>query len=107
MGRSICRGQPPRQSRVTRVDCDTTEREHIAPGSMRRGGRRLAGVAMAILLVACGPPINVRRVPPRTVTAELSRSALNSNKESLFTDNVLYRWNLQIGRASCRERAAR
>src|SRR5262245_5882105 len=62
---------------------------------MRRSGRRLAGAAMALVVVACGPPINVRRVPPRTVTAELSRSALNSNKESLFTDNVLYRWNLR------------
>src|SRR5262249_61851518 len=28
------------------------------------------------------------------VTADLSRSALNSDRPSLFTENVLYRWNL-------------
>jgi pimeloyl-ACP methyl ester carboxylesterase len=55
---------------------------------------RLAAAVLALLAVACGPPINVRRVPPRTVTAELARSALNSNQESLFSENVLYRWNL-------------
>jgi pimeloyl-ACP methyl ester carboxylesterase len=49
---------------------------------------------LALSAVACGPPITVRRVPPRTVTADLARSALNSNKESLASENVLYRWNL-------------
>src|SRR5262249_23834668 len=55
---------------------------------------RLAIGVLALVAVACGPPINVKRVPPRTVTAELARSALNSKKESLFSENVLYRWNL-------------
>jgi pimeloyl-ACP methyl ester carboxylesterase len=55
---------------------------------------RFAVAVLALLVVACGPPITVRRVPPRTVTTELGRSALNSNKESLFSENVLYRWNL-------------
>jgi pimeloyl-ACP methyl ester carboxylesterase len=58
-------------------------------------GRIRFAVAVLLLLAAsCGPPINVRRVPPRTVSADLARSALNSNKESLFSENVLYRWNL-------------
>ena len=55
---------------------------------------RFAVASLLLLAAACGPPINVRRVPPRTVSAELARSALNSNKESLFSENVLYRWNL-------------
>jgi pimeloyl-ACP methyl ester carboxylesterase len=55
---------------------------------------RLAVGVLALVVVACGPPITVKRAPPRTVTAELARSALNSNKESLFSENVLYRWNL-------------
>lgn len=49
---------------------------------------------MALLGIACGPPVNVRRVPPRTVTADLARSALNSTRPSLFSENVLYRWSL-------------
>ena len=58
-------------------------------------GRIRFAVAVLLLLAAsCGPPINVRRVPPRTVTADLARSALNSDKESLSSENVLYRWNL-------------
>src|SRR5262245_21811619 len=68
------------------------------PGKRDRvvSARKLAGAGLALLLVvACGPPVNVRRVSPRTVTTELSRSALNSNDESLFSDNVLYRWNLR------------
>jgi pimeloyl-ACP methyl ester carboxylesterase len=55
---------------------------------------RLAVGVLVLVAVACGPPITVKRAPPRTVTAELARSALNSNKESLFSENVLYRWNL-------------
>jgi len=49
---------------------------------------------MALVTVACGPPISVRRVPARQVTAELARSALNSDRPSLFSKNVLYRWDL-------------
>jgi hypothetical protein len=48
----------------------------------------------ALLLVACGPPVGVSRVSPRTVTNELARSALNSSTPSLFSQNVLHRWNL-------------
>ena len=51
-------------------------------------------VGAALLLVACGPPVSVSRVSPRTVTNELTRSALNSNTPSLFSQNVLHRWNL-------------
>jgi len=55
---------------------------------------RLLALGALALAVACGPPINVRRVSPQKVTAELARSALNSDRPSLFTENVLYRWNL-------------
>jgi len=48
----------------------------------------------ALLLAACGPPVSVSRVSPRTVTQELTQSALNSNTPSLFSRNVLHRWNL-------------
>src|SRR5262245_4247902 len=50
--------------------------------------------ALVLAVVACGPPIHVRRVSPQRVTADLARSALNSDRPSLFTENVLYRWNL-------------
>lgn len=63
----------------------------------RRCGRptRRAAVALIVLLaLGCAPPISVRRVAPRQVTAELARSALNSNRPSLFSENVLYRWGL-------------
>jgi len=56
--------------------------------------RPLALGALALVAVACGPPIHVRRVSPQKVTAELARSALNSDRPSLFTENTLYRWNL-------------
>jgi len=49
---------------------------------------------MALMTVACGPPISVRRVPARQVIAELARSALNSDRPSLFSKKVLYRWAL-------------
>ena len=60
------------------------------PRLMRAG--LVAGAAL--LLVACGPPVGVSRVSPRTVTNELTRSALNSSTPSLFSQNVLHRWNL-------------
>ena len=50
--------------------------------------------ALVLVAVACGPPIQVRRVDPQRVTADLTRSALNSNRPSHFTENVLYRWDL-------------
>jgi pimeloyl-ACP methyl ester carboxylesterase len=48
----------------------------------------------AFLLAACGPPVSVSRVSPRTVTEELTHSALNSDTPSFFSQNVLHRWNL-------------
>jgi pimeloyl-ACP methyl ester carboxylesterase len=48
----------------------------------------------AVLLAACGPPVSVNRVSPRTVTAELTQSALNSSAPSFFSQNALHRWNL-------------
>ena len=56
--------------------------------------RLLGFAALAIAAVACGPPIQVRRASPEKVTADLERSALNSKRPSLFTENVLYRWDL-------------
>jgi pimeloyl-ACP methyl ester carboxylesterase len=38
--------------------------------------------------------VGVSRVSPRAVTQELTRSALNSTTPSLFSQNVLHRWNL-------------
>lgn len=56
---------------------------------------RCTAAALIVLLTAgCGPPISVRRVAPRQVSAELARSALNSSRPSLFSENVLYRWGL-------------
>ncbi|MFN8640350.1 MAG: hypothetical protein U0802_01295 [Candidatus Binatia bacterium] len=62
----------------------------------RRAGRGgiVIAIAAVLLLSACGPPITVRRVPAREVTADLARSALNSNRPSLFSENALYRWGL-------------
>jgi len=65
--------------------------------SLDRSGRPLRATlaaGAAIVLVACGPPVGVSRVSPRTVTRELTRSALNSRTPSLFSQNVLHRWNL-------------
>ena len=68
----------------------------LAPLSACR--RIRVGVAVAVLagalVTGCGPPISVRRVPAQQVSAELARSALNSNRPSLFSENVLYRWGL-------------
>jgi pimeloyl-ACP methyl ester carboxylesterase len=57
--------------------------------------RSLVLAVLALAAASCGPPINVRRVAPERVTAELARSVLNSRRPSLFTENVLYRWNLE------------
>jgi hypothetical protein len=59
-----------------------------------RAGRLGCILLLAAVTVACGPPVDVRRVDPRTVTRDLERSALNSDQPSLFSDNVLYRWGL-------------
>ena len=56
---------------------------------------RLLALAAVTLAVACGPSIHVRRASPQKVTADLERSALNSSRPSLFTENVLYRWDLE------------
>jgi pimeloyl-ACP methyl ester carboxylesterase len=50
--------------------------------------------ALALVILACAPPVTVRRVPAREVTAELARSALNSGQPSIFSENVLYRFDL-------------
>ncbi len=56
--------------------------------------RAVFAAGAALLLVACGPPVGVSRVSPRAVSGELTRSALNSNTPSLYSQNVLHRWNL-------------
>jgi len=55
---------------------------------------RLIVFAVVALAVACGPPIHVHPANPRAVTADLARSALNSSRPSIFTEEVLYRWDL-------------
>jgi pimeloyl-ACP methyl ester carboxylesterase len=59
--------------------------------------RLMRGVlaATVLVLVGCGPPVGVTRVSPRTVTRELTESALNSETPSPFSQNVLHRWNLR------------
>ena len=52
-------------------------------------------VATSLLVAACGPPIDVKRVSPRRAAEALTRSALDSDERSLFTENLLYRWNLR------------
>jgi len=56
--------------------------------------RALVAAGAALLLTGCGPPVGVSRVSPRVVSSELTRSALNSSTPSLFSQNVLHRWNL-------------
>ena len=56
--------------------------------------RAVFAVGAALLLAACAAPVGVSRVSPRTVTHELTRSALNSATPSAFSQNVLHRWNL-------------
>ena len=72
------------------------DHDRVVVDRARLGGwPRICAVAfLALLVVACGPPVTVRRVPARQVTAELGRSALNSDRPSLFSENVLYRWSL-------------
>ena len=60
-------------------------------GSVRRV---LVAACTAVLLASCGPPVGVSRVSPRTVSQELTRSALNSSTPSFFSENVLHRVNL-------------
>lgn len=71
-------------------------RRTTIPARRPRAARAAAcGVLLLTLgLVACGPPITVRRVPARQVSAELARSALNSDSPSIFSENVLNRWGL-------------
>jgi len=64
----------------------------------RTVGRTLHAVLAAgatLLLVACGPPVGVSRVSPRDVSRDLTRSALNSDTPSEFSQNVLHRWDLR------------
>lgn len=56
--------------------------------------RRVFVACAALLLGACRPPVGVSRVSPRIVTSELTQSALNSGRPSLFSENVLHRRNL-------------
>lgn len=59
-------------------------------------GRRAAAASVGImfLIAACGPPVDVKRVSARRAAEELTRSALDSDRPSLFSENLLYRWNL-------------
>jgi len=45
-------------------------------------------------LAGCRPPIGVTRVSPRTVSRDLTQSALNSDQPSEFSRNVLHRFGL-------------
>src|SRR4030095_1691421 len=72
---------------------------HLAPLTRERADgprmvRLMRGVlaATVLVLVGCGPPVGVTRVSPRTVTRELTESALNSETASPFSQNVLRRW---------------
>jgi pimeloyl-ACP methyl ester carboxylesterase len=56
--------------------------------------RRVVAGLVLLGVASCGPPITVSRVSPRTVTADLTRSALNGSEPSVPTQNTLYRWNL-------------
>ena len=69
-----------------------------APRGGARGATHLTQlilIAAALGAVACGPPVNVKRVSPRKAAEELTRSALNSDRPSIFSENVLYRWGLR------------
>ena len=56
--------------------------------------RAAGALALGLLVAGCAPPVGVRRVSPRSVSADLTRSALNSSQPSLFSQNVLERRNL-------------
>lgn len=72
-----------------------TSRAAMAARRRRSRVARVSAVLFLTLgLAACGPPITVRRVPARQVSAELARSALNSDSPSIFSENVLNRWGL-------------
>src|SRR5262245_9264636 len=60
-----------------------------------RTPRDLLAARATLLLVACGPPVGVSRVSPREVSRDLTRSALNSDTPSEFSQNVLHRWDLR------------
>ena len=77
------------------MPADRVSRGRVGAGRGRRAGRAWCCILLLTLgVTACGPPITVRRVPARQVSAELARSALNSDSPSLFSENVLYRWGL-------------
>jgi pimeloyl-ACP methyl ester carboxylesterase len=61
---------------------------------MNEPRRAVFAAGAVLLLVACAPPVGVSRVSPRAVTNELTRSILTSTTPSLFSQNVLHRWNL-------------
>ncbi len=54
----------------------------------------MLALGAVLVLTACSTPVGVTRVYPRTVSQELTQSALNSRTPSLFSQNVLHRWNL-------------
>jgi hypothetical protein len=56
--------------------------------------RAVVAACLLLLLAGCRPPVGVSRVSPRTVSRELTQSALNSEQPSEFSRNVLHRWNL-------------
>ena len=49
---------------------------------------------LALLLTACGAPVTVERVDPRSVHRELTANVLTVGEESGASRNVLYRWDL-------------
>jgi pimeloyl-ACP methyl ester carboxylesterase len=51
-------------------------------------------VAWGMLITACGVPIGVKRVDPRTAHRTLTSNVLSSGKLSRFTQNVLYQRDL-------------
>jgi pimeloyl-ACP methyl ester carboxylesterase len=55
---------------------------------------RGAAALLALLLVGCGVPVQVRPEEPAAVHRQLTRSALSAGEPSEASLNVLYRWEL-------------
>src|SRR5262245_58896118 len=51
-------------------------------------------IFVALLIAACGAPVTVERVDPRTVHRELTANVLTVGEESGASRIVLDRWNL-------------
>src|SRR5262249_5767707 len=79
-----------RGARLTLADTAALAQRSEVP-YIRAPMRRLVAGLVLLAVAACGPPITVSRVSPRTVTADLTRSVLNSSVLSVPTQNTLYR----------------